>query len=276
MFTILFWNTHKNKRIAPILKCLAEEHRVDMLVLVENVVSSAELIHEINEYGVDFRDFSFTNDRITILSNLPENSILPQQDSHYAAIKRIDLPAGLNFILVALHLPSKLHTEEYDQAGACRNLIDQVIQLEDNMGHSRTIVVGDFNMDPFEKGIVASDCFHGVMCRRIAGEVNRIVQGEPRNYFYNPMWRKYGDSIENPVGSYFYRSSGRISYFWHIFDQVLFRPALLEYFNDDDIIILSKYGENSLLNKKGIPDHKNVSDHLPLLVKLHLNEGETP
>jgi len=59
-----------------------------------------------------------------------------------------------------------------------------------------------------------------------------------------------------------------VEFFWHMFDQVLIRPALLNYFDNRNLQILRTAGEVSLVTKNGLPD-KSKSDHLPLLFKLN-------
>ena len=80
------------------------------------------------------------------------------------------------------------------------------------------------------------------MDRSIAREVSRIVGGQKRKFFYNPMWSRYGDGTIGPPGTYFYRG-GQVSHFWHMLDQVLLRPSLLDYYSHGAMQIVEKIGE---------------------------------
>jgi hypothetical protein len=123
-------------------------------------------------------------------------------------------------------------------------------------------------MNPFEVGIVSANGFHAVMTQTIARKRSRRVQEKDRQYFYNPMWGRMGDSSGGPPGTYYYTGS-YISYFWNTFDQVLLRPDLLDFFSPNDLRVVSQIGDKNLLMDNGI--HKNsFSDHLPIIVTLQI------
>ena len=161
-----------------------------------------------------------------------------------------------------------------DQALAAVGINAQIRTVEGTIGHRRTLVVGDFNMNPFEPGLVSFDCFHAVMSRTTAQRRSRKIGGQEHFFFYNPMWNHFGDHPPSPPGSYYRTGSGRTEYFWHSFDQVLLRPDLLDCFRDDGLEVVTRIGELSLVKENGIPDRTTGSDHLPLLLELSI-ERET-
>ncbi len=128
-------------------------------------------------------------------------------------------------------------------------------------------------MDPFEPGMVGAPGLHAIMSRQAASRGQRQVQGESRTFFYNPMWSFLGDLSAGPPGTYYRAPSEQLSYFWHMFDQVLVRPELLDRFDGKDVTVLTTAGDLSLLNSNHIPDSRQGSDHLPLLFRMNLYEG---
>jgi hypothetical protein len=130
--------------------------------------------------------------------------------------------------------------------------------------------MGDFNMNPFEAGLVSADGFHGVMDKRIALKQSRTVLGQERKFFYNPMWSRLGDDSEGCAGTYYYNPSNMINYFWNTFDQVLLRPSLLAGFNQDSLKVVDKINQTSLINNGKISNQ--FSDHLPIMLKLTLSQ----
>ncbi len=177
---------------------------------------------------------------------------------------------GIEVLIAAVHLPSKLHWDEAEQAAEAQHLSAIIRRVETDLGHDRTILIGDFNMNPFELGLIQCHAFHGVMTRQLALERGRIVQDKSHPFFYNPMWGFFGDRSAGPPGTYFYRSATPRMYFWNIFDQVLFRPSLFAHFQER-VGILAKVCDMSLVNENGIPNQNVGSDHLPVLFELKFN-----
>jgi hypothetical protein len=123
-------------------------------------------------------------------------------------------------------------------------------------------------MNPFEVGVVGSEGLHAIIDRRIVAEGSRIVRGEACRYFYNPMWSMLGDAGSEPPGTYFYNSGTAVNYFWHMFDQVLLRPQLVNCLASDGIKIVTEIEGQTLLSEYGRPDLKRISDHLPVICRL--------
>ena len=145
-----------------------------------------------------------------------------------------------------------------------------ISQAEKQVGHYRTVLVGDLNMNPFEDGVVGANGLHAVMSRRIAERQKRTVQNREYQFFYNPMWNFFGDETSGPPGTYYYSNSEYVVYFWNMFDQVLIRPQLLDRFKSTDLKIVHCIDTISLLSSSGIPDKYSKSDHLPIVFILNL------
>jgi len=69
---------------------------------------------------------------------------------------------------VAVHLSSKLYQKQDDHILYSTRLARQIGEAEQSLGHSRTLIIGDLNMNPFESGVVGAEALHGVADRRIA------------------------------------------------------------------------------------------------------------
>lgn len=134
---------------------------------------------------------------------------------------------------------------------------------ERRIGHFRTVLVGDLNMNPFEKGVVGTMGLNATMVRRQAQKMTRTVQGQQYRFFYNPMWRHFGDGQKVPAGTYHYDNHQHVTYFWNIFDQVMVRPDLANNLDPDGIEIMHGIGSVSLLTTEGTPDRAVGSDTFP-------------
>lgn len=193
------------------------------------------------------------------------------------AMRRIRTQQG-DVLLVIAHLRSKFSTSEAGQAALVPTYAHEIGRIEDKIGDKKTILVGDLNMAPFEPGVVGMTGFHAIPNHRIATERGRRghkgereVEGRYFPFFYNPMWNFFGDERNGPGGTFFRDKSDPISYFWHIFDQVLIRPALVPQFKHKDLKILTRTRSTSLLAIDGKPDNENASGHLPILFRLDLD-----
>jgi hypothetical protein len=148
---------------------------------------------------------------------------------------------------------------------------DALAAAEEAAGHARTVLVGDLNMNPYDDGVVVTRGLHAVPTRAIARREARRVKFESNVFFYNPMWRHFGERPEGHAGTYYYSSPKARADFWNIYDQVLLRPELLPHFRDEDLEVLHNDSAAGVsLLRKGIPDHGGISDHLPILFRLQL------
>ncbi len=270
MATILFWNINK-KRLFEELISLCNENEIDILILAEAKpdISDAEVLIALNSGRKNVYIAPFNpSSRLSFFFRYPAESIRLVADEGGIAIRRISPPIGLDILLVALHLPSKLYMTEDDQKFQAVRVSQLIQEAESKVGHTRTLVIGDLNMNPFEAGVVGADGLHAVMAQTIARKHTRQVQGKERPFFYNPMWGRMGDSSVGAPGTYYYAGSSYVTYFWNTFDQVLLRADLLDFFSQDDLRVNSKIGDNNLMMENGISSY--FSDHLPIIIRLQI------
>jgi hypothetical protein len=265
MLTFLFWNLN-DKPLAPIVANLVEQHGVDVLMLAE-CQSPPQFLSTLNQKRIDFHLCPGDRcKRIVIYTRFSRRFLTLESETKYITIRQLMLPAQLDILLTVVHLQSKLHTSHSEQQNACVELSREIRQVEEKVGHSRTLVVGDLNMNPFESGMITAAGLNAAMTRQIALKESRTWQDQEYLFFYNPMWGHFGDRIQGVAGNYYYSSEP----YWNIFDQVLLRPALLPFFENDTLKILEGDGETSFLTKNGLPNRSVASDHLPILFQLDI------
>jgi hypothetical protein len=260
-----------SKATAAMVGMLAVDYEPDVIILVESEHGLALTVEDLNvrtgrQYQIPF----CVTDRFQFFVNMPADRVQPVYDGAYMSIKDVHPILGDSFILACVHLPSKLHLDAGEQAALCSRWVSYVCKAEARLGHARTVVIGDLNMNPFEPGVVGAEGFHAVSSRKVVARRTRTVLGEQRLFFYNPMWSLMGDAADLP-GTYYYVSSSPIAYFWNTFDQVLLRPKLAQHFAPGDAIVVSSIGDRSLLGPGEIPN-KEISDHLPLVATLRLED----
>lgn len=274
MLKFIFWNVGKGN-IADLVGALASERNADLVVLAE-CTTPIETLQELNRNSLrTFFHFPSPTGRIQLYSCLPQDCITPLLEYYGLAVYRVSPPIGKDFLLAGVHLPSKMYLNKSDQLLDCTTLVKKLEDCEERVEHSRTVVVGDFNLNPFEDALVAAQCFHAASSRPVAARRQRIVRGKSYRFFYNPMWNHFGDRKPSPPGTYYYASSAATNLFWNMFDQVLLRPEIMDYFDDNNLEILTGFDGHSFLGNTGHPDQSIASDHFPISFSLNfiLNGG---
>ena len=176
---------------------LAQSHEIDLIVLAECAIPVATMLRALNQIG-DYHYISGLGgcERIDIYSSFSSGFFTTELEEDMVTIRRLKLPKRRGIILAAAHLSSKLYRSEDSQIFEGAELARAIIKVEDKIGHSRTVLVGDLNMNPFEAGVTAAGGLHATMSRQIAQRGTRIVRGKSHTFFYNPMWSLLGDESQ--------------------------------------------------------------------------------
>jgi endonuclease/exonuclease/phosphatase family metal-dependent hydrolase len=270
--TFLYWNANR-KPLTREIAALVRAHQVDVVILSEYPSNPVSMLLSLNSgAGADFQ-FAFGEcERIRIFTRFSSSFLRATYEDDRVSIRHLTLPAQRRILIVAVHLPSKLFWSEDSQAFECTELSRTVIEQEAKVGHRNTVLVGDLNMNPFEKGLVSANGLNAVSSRQVASRGSRKVRSRPYPFFFNPMWAHFGDRRGHPPGSYHYDRAGLVNYYWNVFDQVMVRPDIMDRCDGEGIKILTNAGDASLLRDDGTPNSKDFSDHLPLLFEVELKE----
>ena len=266
MLALLFWNMGGVDRAQV---CTRLPHRHDVTaVFVAECPRPLSWLRALNPPGLTARYFSHpkTARRVTTFSAVGEAALTLTEDSRHYAVRRLILPTAPELLVVTAHLPSKLRSQDEEQERVFRRFAESASEVETQRGHARTLIIGDLNAHPYQRGVFSADGLHGVPTRAIAVRGARTDNRQTYRMFYNPMWQFFGDGSLGPPGTYYRWRAEHDCAFWYMFDQVLLRPDLLPYFVNPDLEILTTDGINSLILPDGSPDRRTASDYLPVLV----------
>jgi exonuclease III len=270
-----FWNIagQNNPFVSDLIFDWSRAYDLDVIVLLECKIPEAALLFSLNREQVSCYFWSpsfFPDPYFSVYTKLIDKFSLPIKEDRRVQARNIIDPLYGNFSLVLVHYQSKLHWDDNDQNAHASELKYFIDELENQVEHDRTVVIGDFNMNPFQLGMIQTTGLHTTMDRRIAEWGSRVVDGKRYKFFYNPMWSFFGERGKGEInGTYFYNSSKPVSYFWNIFDQVILRPSLLDAFDEDSLEILNEINGQNLLTIHGRIDN-TISDHLPVIFDLNL------
>lgn len=268
----LFWNIKKKDSFFDLICEIVKDHSIGVLMFAEFPEGRQENLERL----LKNQDSSYhylkpikVPSKVEVFTNLPSKEFKNISDGKRYSVKRYH-SKGLNkdFNIILCHLISKVNNEEAEQENEARKLVREILKIEEHYENDLSIVCGDLNMNPFEKGLVYSDCFNAVMDKHIAQKRTRRVAGEDYKMFYNPMWCFMGDNGKGVVsGTMFYNPCKHVQYYWNIFDQVLICPDVIPYFVDRYLEIVTSSRSRSLLTDNHTL--KSIySDHLPIKFSL--------
>lgn len=192
---------------------------------------------------------------------------------------RLNVNEQEEIIVGGVHMPSKLDCNEKTQYSDARQIVLdlQAMKGRKGVGHNRFLLFGDFNMNPFEPGMIEPDGFNAVLSLDEALNGNRTEWYKRFDYFYNPMWSFMGDrdritGKKKLPGTYYFRKTRDVTLtFWNVFDKVIVRPEIADLVDYQSLRILQGGGDiESLVNEDFALRDEAYSDHLPITFKLNI------
>jgi len=279
ILNVLFWNINR-KNLTNLIEYYVFKYNVDVLVLIEDAISSNDMLISLNKNSSKYFFCKSNNRKISIYTSFDSKLFKHHvTDSEFVSLVEFNF-IDKSILFGALHLPSKLTaTTSEKRSFTVRNILREIDKVEGQLGCSDTILVGDFNMNPFEDGMVQPDCFNAAMCRTIASANTRSVNGSGMGksidykYFYNPRWSFMGDLSKYTPGTYyFYGNDYENHYRWNMLDQILIRPSLIGNLVESSLEIIDKdINGVSLINETNKTRVSSQQcDHLPVFFTMNL------
>lgn len=267
----LFWNINKKNTFYKEIGQLLYIENIDVFIVAE--LEESEQVHLLSVINQQCNDSFilvktlFWKKVILFAKKTISINSFDESGKRIGAFKIFSPLLKEDILLFPFHYFDKRNFEKEEQNERIIKIKQFIEKVEErNNCKMYSIVCGDFNLDPFEIPMIKAGGLHAVMDQKIAQKGSRVVDGDSYPFFYNPMWGFYGDNGKGGTisGTYYYSQSQTIEYFWHLLDQVIIRPSLIEYFDDEQLRIITEVGNISLLKGDGTINDKDYSDHLPL------------
>lgn len=270
MLNVLFWNLNRKKNEEYIVSCIVEND-VDIAVFAEyqdtsNKSSAIDISSIESNLGNMFARVTGveTEGKVLLLAKKTIAVKQIQQEARYScyvietAIKR--------YLLAAVHLEDRINYPEPERRiETIHRLIRDIKKNEENLGIENTIVIGDFNANPYDKELIYKYAFNAVMFKSIIEESEFTnPKGERIKRFYNPIIHYLSEDTRMYGSHYYDDSDKRGTPYWHCLDQVLIRKSLIDFLKA--VKYIKTIDGMDLL--KGSRPNKDISDHLPLFVNL--------
>jgi len=256
---IIYWNTNKIENLDRVIDILRTKIP-DLMFLSEinrNILEKEDIL--LKTCGYEY----FENpgcDRVAIIKKIDFNVELKLQHYYYTVIHENNSET----YIVSIHLPSQM----FQHLKALKEFIRDFRHILDHeIGNSiekKIIVIGDFNINPHEEGMIDFDGFLATNSTASRDTITHLQKR--RTTYYNPTWRLYSRK-QFPGTKAFNRPSGS-SYDvieHHYLDQVVISKKMLKSITEDHIEIIEETENFSFFDK----DKNSIlgSDHLPLLYK---------
>ena len=168
-------------------------------------------------------------------------------------------------LLALLHGVDPRNYDSESRQSFAQSLATEMRFVKEQYKTNRLVILGDFNMNPYDRGMNLAAGFNAMMTRKCASPGLRRHIDVDYELYYNPMWSLFGDNTEGPAGTV-YDANNQGPYGWSMFDQVVINHSIMHLF--EKVEILTHAGPFPLMNNKGRPNAEQASDHFPILVTL--------
>lgn len=286
----LFWNTHQNAVDEQLVRLINYEE-IDVPALAESAytTNAPGLVNLINSrLPADSETFHFApfpvqtrHRKVQVFSRLrrPNWNVEFSHNRYTGWSFRTN--QGLQLLMVGAHFPSIQNDQGDEQRQTAIELRLDIEAFEEQWQEDHppgspvpmAFILGDLNASPFDAGIAR---FYGLNASNnrdvVKRQGSRVLNGRSVRFMYNPMWRFLGN-VTTP-GTYHERLSSPVCYDWYVLDQVLLSPALIPYFNEKSLRVLTwdageQFGGRRLTTRdEGFPI-STISDHLPIAFQLN-------
>lgn len=286
MIRILSWNicNKKTTLIQSTLKEVVNENDIDIVILQE---AFGIFINTILDNDFDELIYSKNGTkqwvRVFLKKNTFVHTYFDKTTNNKLLFVRLKKTNGVDeFNLAAVHLHSKVRNTERQQLWKNLPLINKIGEFENAAStDDKTIIVGDFNYNPFEKDLsdpMVLNCKDNK--ELITMLSNSSIPNSNRKNWYNPMWNFLGDfdynsGAERVTGTYF-RYTENETPMWNLLDGFILRPSIMNKIDYKESSILIKTKSTNFLKPFIIRKDESLikddlSDHLPIKFTITLN-----
>lgn len=258
----IYWNTKNIQLIDRIIDILKFE--TPQLFFLSEINSQLIENSQIKLDSLGYEYFPNPGcDRIKILKQKSLKASLNLQDSFYSVIKINDF----NTYVISIHLPSQYFRHMDCLKDFIRNFR---LIIDSEIGSSlieKILIIGDFNVNPFEKPMIDFDGF--LATNSINSRSHVTHSSKTKATYYNPTWQLY--SRKHFPGTILFKRPSGSSYDileFHFLDQVVISNKLLKSITEEHISVIEETMNFSFLSKT----NKKISgsDHLPLSYQFNL------
>lgn len=257
---LLFWNLQKKPNEKHIANCLIENN-IDIALFSEYQNNDFKKLCSKSLNAYKWEEGNGGCNKITLLCKVPINVTIKREQDRYV-LYEIN-KTNFHFIICGTHLQSRTHSDPAKRINTIGRLVNDIKNLEDSIKCHTTIIIGDFNANPYDPELLQMDAFHAVLFKDVIKKSEtRTVNGQSYRRFYNPIIHFLSEDTKM-YGSFYY-SNDSSTPVWHCLDQILVSKSLVE--SISNVKYLKNIKNINLINK--VRPNAKISDHLPLFAEI--------
>ncbi len=200
----MFWNIAEKNLIDPLIQIILE-NKTDVVALAEaGQLDINSLLNALGMKGCQWKSAEVCPGKdIRLLVKKEVTISVHQEEKRFSSYKMfID---NRMCLLHVVHLSSTLHWEESARNDKAVYISQVLRKMEEKLfgkNEYNSMVVGDFNLQPYAGGIAGVYGFNATMSISKAMQRTRKVDGKLKYFYFNPIWKLMGDH-KDVQGSYY-------------------------------------------------------------------------
>lgn len=271
LMRIVFWNVNR-KNLTDIVCAIAKSTNADVIVLIENSVPLQQTLTALRAVVSKefYRPPASVDERFHCFCRNPELNLSEVHSGFRTSVRRLQIGHHVTLLGLVHSVDIRNYDPQARQSFA-QTLADEMRFVKGEQNTNKLILLGDFNMNPFDSGMTLAAGLNAMMTKECVKPGHRTHINKQYEFYYNPMWSLFGDNTEGPAGT-IYNASSQGPYGWSMLDQVIINHSVVQLFHS--VSILTETGTHSLMDDRGRPDTKRASDHFPIVVSLREDSYE--
>lgn len=161
---LLFWNLF-NKRNESLIVDLIKENQIDIAIFAEYEKTDFQVILDLLGDRFTQNKGIYGSERVVLLHRIEYTISIRRPQDRYLIYSVVT--GDHQYLLAGIHLPSRLHSKTEDRLEVIYDLVRDVAEQERLLQHSNTIIIGDFNANPFDKELILKTGFNAVLFKDI-------------------------------------------------------------------------------------------------------------
>ena len=285
----LHWNVKgmKGADMKNGLQDLIYVKKPDVIIISESHDRVEKIMLSLGYFRINFhkRQYGSVTKFIEIYSVQQQVTLTPVKDFDSIVCTAFEY-SGQTYLVHGVHFSSKRSKgSNYDTHRIAmleyrlniKKVEDDIHKLRSNQKVPLSIIVGDFNCNPFENAMTAIDGFHALdLSNNYPNKLNS------HHFYLNPSLLPMGGlngSAGNhlPVGTYYFGNKNlknASQKFWNMYDGVIISPGLKKnYLSGSNLNIISSINNSNKTHAfynsaNDTINHSDYSDHLPITFNL--------